>query len=316
MIREYDYDDVLLTPLTSNVNSREDVNFTFNFLGKKRYPIFSAPMKNVSEVEIIRLLDRLKCIGILHKFDTLENRLESVDILARDLEMFGVACGLNETDFAVEATKRGANFICIDIANGGIKALADMIKRLKDLGVNNIMSGNVATYSGVSQLVNAGSEFIRVGVGSGKVCWTRNVTGVGRPQLSALKECKGIYKYFPNTILISDGGISNSGNAVKSFAFGAKAVMLGSVLARAKELNNEYYYGMASKKLQKEFYGANKSVEGTVIPVTEHYPLSDIIDEFVYGVKSACTYLDCSDYKYIANNAIPIEVSRSAIKEL
>lgn len=695
MTRELDYDDVLLLPRTSLVNSREDVNFTFDFLGKRRYPIFSAPMKNVSEVEIIRLMERLNCIGILHKFDTLDNRLESIDILARDLELFGVACGLNEFDFAIEATKRGASFICIDIANGGIKALPDMIKHLKDVGIENIMSGNVATFEGVSQLVTAGSNLIRVGVGclgansrillsngmykniedivvgdeiidgkgrptkviskemtgikkvkkyrnnsfhlpiyatdnhnflvgdcnsvskstrmsrgykaillhkypqkivwkecdtikqdcllfpryisfnmpnsfripimkralgnwrsgytykedfilepsydsgyilgtflgdgsahcpiykgnkrgsltwffgknesnivdklsnslyrvtgkyphiseqsnvilvrfyhkpfaeflngfgkstnkhlpenllvnnreylqgiydglldsdgsiclkngknrvtfssssikltelfctlslmlgkglplvnqrkptvstlknidinnvsinylsknlintsyrevreyrivklmekentdlfipvydievdsnehsfiannmivhnSGKVCWTRNVTGVGRPQLSALKECKNIYKYYPNTILISDGGISNSGNAVKSFAFGARAVMLGSVLAKAEELNNEYYYGMASRKLQKEFYGANKSVEGTIIPVTEHYPLSDIIEEFVYGVKSACTYLNCPDYKCIGTNAQPVEVSRSAIKEI
>lgn len=316
MRKEYDYDDVLLLPKPSNVNSREEVNVEFDFLEKKRLPIFSAPMKNVSTLDMVMLLDHYKCIGVLHKFDTIKSRLDSVEYLNKHTEIFGVACGIDEIEFAIEATKRGASFICIDLANGYINSLQNTIKTLRDSGVENIMTGNVATYLGAYRLVEAGAKYIRVGIGSGKVCTTRNITGIGRPQLSALADCKWVHTDFPDVVLISDGGVSNSGNAVKSFAFGADAVMLGSVLAKATELNNTHYFGMASKELQKEFYGYTKSVEGINIPVKEHVPLAEILSEFIYGIKSACTYLDCTSYRNIADNTTAVEVSRSAIKEL
>lgn len=314
---EYDYDDILLLPKPSKINSREEVNVEFNFLGKKRFPIFSAPMKNISTLDMVMLLDHYKCIGILHKFESIQTRLYFTDYLSKNTEIFGVACGVDEIDFAIEATKRGASFICIDLANGYIKALQDTIKTLRDSGVENIMTGNVATADGVYNLFKSGARFVRVGIGSGKVCTTRNITGIGRPQLSALQDCDWARSNFPEKVMIiSDGGVANSGNAVKSFAFGADAVMLGSVLAKATELNNKYYYGMASKELQKEFYGHTKSVEGTIIPVTEHIPLAEILSEFIYGIKSACTYLNCSSYKDIVSNSTSVEVSRSAIKEI
>ncbi len=315
MNQEYDYDDVLILPKASSVNSRDDVDVSFYFLGRKRFPIFSAPMKYVSTKELVELLDKFQCIGVLHKFGSLDERLLSVDYLAKNADLFGVACGMDEIDFAIEATKRGASFICIDMANGYVSSLQDTIKHLRDSEVDNIMTGNVVDYSGISALVSAGARYIRVGIGSGKVCTTRNVTGIGRPQLSAISNCQWIHHDFPDIILISDGGVSNSGNAVKSFAFGADAVMLGSVLAVAEELGNEFYEGMASKELQKEFYGYTKSVEGIRIPVTEHKPLAEILSEFIWGIKSACTYLNCNSYKEITNNAIAIEVSRGAIKE-
>lgn len=315
MHQEYDYDDILLIPKPSTVNSREEVNVEFNFLGKKRLPIFSAPMRNVSTVDMVMLLDHYKCIGVLHKFDTVKHRLDSVEYLNKHTEIFGVACGIDEVDFAIEATKRGADFICIDLANGYINSLQDVIKTLRDSGVDNIMTGNVATYLGAYNLAKAGAKYIRVGVGSGKVCTTRNITGIGRPQISAIADSQLVHADFSDTIVIADGGISNSGNAVKSFAFGADAVMLGSILAKATELNNDHYYGMASKELQKEFYGHTKSVEGITIPVTEHIPLAEILSEFVYGIKSACTYLNCKSYKQI-NFSDAVIVNRSAIKEL
>jgi GMP reductase len=313
---EYDYDDVLILPKPSSVNSREDVNVKFDFLGRKRFPIFSAPMKNISTLQMVKLLDSYSCIGILNKFDTETNRLNAVDILAKDTEIFGVACGLEEINFAIEATKRGASFICLDIANGYISRLQDTIKTLRDSEVDNVMAGNVVTYQGAYYLGSAGAKYIRVGIGSGKVCTTRNVTGIGRPQLSAVADCAWIHEDFPDTIVISDGGISNSGNAVKSFSYNADAVMLGSILAKASELNLSSYLGMASKELQREFYGYSRSVEGISIPVVEHLPLAEILSEFIYGIKSACTYLNCDSYEKINKNSITVEVSRSAIKEL
>lgn len=321
----YDYDSVLIRPKLSNIESRDHVNFrrtiyTVNnvFTHTNVVPIISAPMKGISGVDLVSKLAELGGIGIYHRFDDLETRKTNIHALSLDANKsnIGIAIGISgekELELANYIYDQNFDIICVDIANGYLRKIGDTLDYLRNKGFNNIIAGNVVTREGVDFLYEYGANLIRVGIGGGSVCSTRNVTGIGYPQLSAIEDCdKTKYREFVN--LVSDGGVKNSGNAVKSFAVGADFVMLGRYLAQSEEAeNNGRIVGMASRSIQN---GSVKSVEGLELNIEgEKRPLEELFNEFVYGVKSACTYLNCSDYIDIRHNAEFIS-AEGAIKQL
>ena len=294
-----DFDDVLLVPKFSGVNSREKVDISVRLSNHLTLdiPIIGSPMKGIMGINLVKELDKLGGIGILHRFWDLvfdwENDLEQLQG-----HNFGVAIGLNDP-LLPNALDSGANIICIDVANGYLESVlrytenvATMVRQKGYYSL--VMVGNVATATGARSLSDAGADLIRVGIGSGNLCTTRNITGVGVPQLTALRLASSITEgkdILPK--MVADGGIRNSGDAVKAFAFGADVVMLGSLLATTYESsNNGIIYGMASRAMQEEYYHSVKSVEGIEQRVTPRQSLAEFIDEFTWGIKSACTYLD------------------------
>ena len=302
-----DFDDVLLTPSQSKVNSREDVDISVHLGGDLvlDIPIIGSPMKGIMGINLIKELSRLGGIGILHRFYD-DGREWEGNLIELGLEkQFGVAIGIDKIEIAKIALSAGAKIICIDVANGYLESVIKFVDEISCYIVNNdykciVMAGNVVTHDGLWWLYQAGATLIRVGIGSGNLCTTRNVTGVGMPQLTAINDCASInvnkkdgrYRN-TNPRIVADGGIRNSGDAVKAFAFGADVVMLGSLLATTYESsNNGIIYGMASRKLQDEYYHSVKSVEGIEQQVTPKQTLAEFIDEFTWGIKSACTYLD------------------------
>jgi hypothetical protein len=180
------------------------------------------------------------------------------------------------------------------------------------------MAGNVVTHKGAENLYAEGVDLIRVGIGSGMQCRTREQTGVGYPQLSAIDDCSKIHRrekgyliYKENIpimdkapwITISDGGIINSGNAVKSLATGADACMLGTILGTTFESDhNGIIRGMASREHQLEVYGKVKSVEGTETSILKARSLEELITEWSYNIKSACTYMDAKNLTELKTN--------------
>ena len=322
-----DYDDVLLVPEHSYIKSRKDVNI---FITNKKYmPIFSAPMKGISNVPFIKELSKLGGIGILHRFFSTEaERLESI-IQLKVTKNYGISIGINqwkkELVFVKLAVENGAKFICIDTATGHMQRTIDSVYLLNEYRKENnfnfeIISGNVATYEGSYHLAQAGSDFIRVGIGGGSVCSTRNATSVGVPDLTAIQDCSSIKNLYPNVKIIADGGIKNSGNAIKAFVFGADYVMIGSLFGKSKESNNGgIVHGMSSYKLQNEMGKHLKSNEGLVIqiPQEEIRPLKEIYEEFTWGIKSGLSYLDCSDINELHNQEVTyIKTGNGTLKKL
>lgn len=317
MQRGYDFDDLLLVPRASSINSRDavDLSVTFDHL-KLDIPIIASPMKGIISLELIEKLSDLGGIGIQHRFYTASNnRIIDTKYLSKNTT-FGVAVGLNDNYYKT-ALDLGADIICVDIANGYLSNLIDFVEEISSYINNNnygslVMSGNIVTSLGAVNLFNAGVDIIRVGIGSGGLCTTRNYTGVGVPQLTAISNSISKTKLWYS---VADGGIRNSGDAVKALAMGADAVMIGSLFGNTYEsAHNGIMYGMASRKLQEEYYHGVKSVEGMEKAVSKNISLETLISEFVYGIKSACTYLDASNLKELKANAVFIEAGTGSIK--
>lgn len=294
---ELDFDDVLLLPSLSDIISRELVDLSINLSGKLKLniPIIASPMRGIISTDIIKGLSLLGGIGILHRFYDNMDKLETDVKIIREYK-YGLAVGLGELDKVYLAIDNNVDIICIDVANGYLKSVRDFSSTVKNIIIERnssvlLMSGNVVTSEGINSLVDSGVDLVRVGIGSGQLCTTRYIAGVGRPQLSAIADCHTEKGY-----IVADGGIRTSGDAVKAFVFGADLVMIGSLFAQTYESANDgIIYGMASRKLQEEYYHGVKSVEGISREERKSKSLQEFITEFIYGIKSACTYLNASN---------------------
>lgn len=305
-----DFDFFYLTPKhgTSELSSRTQPSLDSGFLGL--YPLFSSPMKAISEKELVIEMGKLNCLGILHRFDSLEKRRSDIDDISKHNVPFGIAIGINDFEYelgvAEYAVKRGAVMIVLDIANGYLQRLKYIGYTLRDsFPAVGLMTGNVITKNGAETLMSYGFDFIRVGIGGGSNCKTREITGVGRNNMAAIMDCS-----YVDSNIVADGGITEPGKAVKAFACGANFVMLGSALAHANESKNDgKIFGMASMRNHLENNKQIKSIEGFDSNVTKpRQPLKEIIDEYLWGIKSACTYLDCWTYKDIQHNSNIVRV--------
>jgi len=312
-VRKYkmnDYDKYHLVPKErSFVSSREEVNMHSMLYGL--YPFMSSPMKGVSGSKLVIEMGRNNCLGILHRFEVFSEREKMVRDVAKANVPFGIAIGMggNQEEFQKElsyakfAIERGAILICLDVANGYIPQHEDRGKQLREEFPDiALMSGNVVDYSGAEYLYKSGFDFVRVGIGGGSNCSTRAITGVGRNQLEAVQDCS-----HSGAWVVSDGGITQVGNAVKSFAFGADYCMMGTAFAWSLEAENDgELSGMASLKNHIVNNKTIKSIEGftTEIDNSKKLPLKEIIDQFIWGTRSACTYLNCKDYKELSSKAL------------
>lgn len=227
----------------------------------------------------------------------------------------------------------GADFIVVDAAHGhseGVLQAVRAIKRaLPDLIV---IGGNVATREGVRDLVEAGADGIRVGLGSGSICTTRVISGVGVPQLSAILECAEEAARHKVPIL-ADGGIRYSGDIVKALAAGGSAVMLGNLLAGCEEAPGEIeiyrnraykvYRGMGSLGAMREgasdrYYQADPRrivPEGVEGRVPYRGPLAETIYQLVGGLRAGMGYLGASNLAELRQKARFIRITNSGLRE-
>jgi IMP dehydrogenase/GMP reductase len=308
-----DYDLIHLVPKErSKLRSRSQVDLRSSLYGL--YPLISSPMKGISGSALVEEMGYNNCLGILHRFNTIENRIAEINEVGMCHVPFGVAIGFgkNIEDFkdvelriAEIAVKKGAILIVLDVANGYLPQHEECGKMLRDKFPNiALMSGNIITQEGALYLQNCGFDYVRVGIGHGANCITRKATGVGRNQLAAIKDCSAI-----DVHLVVDGGIDESGKAVKSFACGAEFAMLGRLLAESFEAEHTgVLYGMASTHNMIENGIEIKSVEGKETIVEKTKPLREILTEFLWNIRSGCTYLDADHYMKLQDKAALVGV--------
>jgi GMP reductase len=200
-------------------------------------------------------------------------------------------------------------FLCIDVANG---YMTDLIKTCHKIRTKfptvTIMAGNVVTQDGVKDLIVDGTvDVVKVGIGSGSVCTTRKITGVGYPQFSAVMECAE-KAHELGCHIISDGGISVPGDISKALCAGADFVMIGSMLGGHDvspgdviHENGKMFkltYGMSSKVANDKYAGGlghYKAPEGKVVKVPMKGKLTNTLQRIEGGIRSTCTYIGAEE---------------------
>lgn len=295
--RAHEFSDVLMVPIPSRIGSR-DMPVLVTYAGYE-LPFMASPMRGIVGTKLIKEMDFLGGIGFLHKFWRYDD-----DFLRAFEELegtnFGMALGINlyRLEYAAEAS-----MILLDVANGYSKDILKVVAKIKTAYPNKILiAGNVVTREGAVALTAHGADLIRVGIGNGSLCTTRDVTGIGYPQLSAISECAEV------ATVIADGGMKSSGDMAKALAAGAVFCMLGSPLAKAYESSNGgTIYGMASAKLHFEIGKHPKSIEGIEKEVEKVDSLKNILNQYTYGIKSSMTYLNASTLEELRENVIWVE---------
>jgi IMP dehydrogenase len=305
------FDDVLLMPARSGIYSRKNIDLTSWVTNHVRVevPIISANMPSVTGPKMAIAMAQHGGFGILHRFNTVEEAVKDWKdsyFPGGATPFCGVSLGVGADTYyrLQELYNAGARIFCIDVAHGHHDRVLDMIQYVRQ-GYNDsvVIAGNVATYDGAFDLAEAGADAIKVGIGPGAACTTREVTGFGVPQVTALIDCSQIKNDFPNVKIIADGGIKNSGDIVKALVFGADTVMLGRLLAGVNE--SPYpgiYFGNASSRVKD--YRAPEGIEGTV---EQTGSLEDTLKSLAWGIKSGLSYagahsifdLHENDLKYV-----------------
>jgi IMP dehydrogenase len=323
------FDDVLLVPCHSDVRSRRDPLLESLLVRGAPFsiPLISANMDTVTEARMAIAMNQMGGLGILHRFASIEDQLSMVDeCKTAGVDRIAASIGVGD-DFRERAEKlvaAGVSILTIDIAHGHSVMMTETLSWVKDrFAAIQVIAGNVATPEASLDLIAAGADAIKVGIGPGSMCTTRIITGCGVPQLTAIALCSEACRE-RGVPVIADGGIRNSGDVVKAFAAGAHAVMLGSMLAGTMEAPGEIkngrkqYRGMASKAAQVSWRGGvpeGMAPEGESTTVSIKGQVRDVVLEIMGGVRSGMSYLNANSVHEICEKARFIEVSPAGIRE-
>lgn len=323
------FDDVLIMPKRSDVRSRREPSLNSRLTRKLSVetPIISANMDTVTEQDMAIAMHQLGGLGILHRFMSTEQQVAMIQaVKAAGAKIISASIGVGEDskDRAKSVIAAGVNVITIDIAHGHSVQMMETMKWLKDTYPHvEIIAGNLATPEAAKDLIEAGADAIKVGIGPGSMCTTRIITGCGVPQLTAIALCAEVAEAYQVPV-IADGGIRTSGDIVKAFAAGASTVMLGSMLAGTLETPGELkqgrkqYRGMASKAAQVSWRGGvpeGMAAEGesTFVNIKGH--VKDVILEITGGIRSGMSYINATSVAEIREKADFIEMSNHGSSE-
>ena len=312
--------------------------------------VTAKPGINVSEAKKILQENRIEKLPLVDEKGLVKGLITSKDIMNADnypaaskdkkgRPLVGAAVGvkgdfMERTEALLEA---GADVIVVDIAHGHSDNAINTVRLIKKAFLTSeLIAGNVATAQGAEDLIKAGVDAVKVGVGSGSICITRVITGSGVPQLTAVLDCAKIGKKYDIPI-ISDGGVRTSGDATKALAAGASTVMIGGILGGTDEspgspvMRNgkrfKIYRGMAS------FYASlgRKSKETGAVSISEDLndyvaegveamvpykgSVMDIIKQMTGGIRSGLSYCGANTIQQMQENAEFMKMSRAGFVE-
>jgi GMP reductase len=213
--------------------------------------------------------------------------------------------------------------ICLDVANGYTERFVDFLKRLRDTYPNLvIMAGNVVTGEMVEELILSGADIVKIGIGPGSVCTTREKTGVGYPQLSAIIECADAGHGLGGHVC-ADGGCTSPGDVAKAFAAGADFIMLGGMLSGHDECLGEVieedgqkfkrFYGMSSAEAMEKYHGSvaeYRASEGRSVNVPYRGAVKNTVLDILGGIRSTCTYVGAQRLKELSKRTTFIRVTK------
>jgi len=334
-----DYSDVLLRPKRSPLTSRKDVKLErkFKFYHSPKtwegIPIMSANMATSGTFEMARFLSKFKLITTFHKYYSIKEYKKFFKTF-NNPDYIAYSLGIRDEDFKklykMKKNKLLDNFsfICIDVPNGYLERFSEKVTELRKLCPEHIIiAGNVVTNEMTEELIFAGADIVKIGVGPGSACTTRKMTGVGYPQLSAVIECAdaahGISNEQGGGLVIADGGQQFPSCVAKAFCGGADFNMMGSMFSgydqsggKLVEKNGQKYkeyFGSSSNKAMKEFYGrkdSHRASEGREILMPYKGDMTDFIQDLFGSLRSTGTYIGARKLKEFSKRATFIRVNR------
>ena len=351
---QLDFSDVLIKPRRSSIDSRSKVDITRVYKFKWcPYPItgtgiMQANMGTIGNFAVSRKMLENGLFACLHKYHSVEDLISFYDELVnpKDVKHWSpipvwhrCLLGIGLRDDGIEKLRAinkalgiqvGVKF---DVPNGYIPQVKEKIIELrKEFPEMFIMVGNVVTGDITEDLILSGADCVAVGIGPGGQCLTREQTGCGRPQLSAIIECADA-AHQVGGMVCGDGGITCPGDLGKAFGAGADFIMIGSMFAGTDEadgelitkhiISNEYdiehdcpcleekkfkqFYGMSSTLAQEKFGNGKPSYrasEGRVTLIPYVGPVDDVIEELLGGLRSTMTYLGAWKLKNIPKQCV------------
>lgn len=320
----YTFDDVALVPQYNNIPSRTEPSLDtwLTCDTKMKIPLLASPMDTVISEELADVLLEEGSYPIYHRFTTHETQLNWVKKYEGKTY---VSCGLKHFDETRALLDAGAIGVCVDIAHGHSHLMFEFIEKLKKHHPkHSIIAGNVCTAMAYHDLVNAGADAVRVGIGPGAACTTRMVTGFGVPQFTAIRECAKVADKL-RIPLIADGGIRTSRDVVLALAAGASSVMIGKLFAltpesAAKKEKDKTgrlmakYRGQASEDFQNNFYGGLKDktvAEGIDFWAEVKESALGLINRLLGGIRSGLTYGGARNIKELQRKADFVAVTQS-----
>lgn len=327
-----DFRDVLIRPKRSVLKTRADVTLEREFKFKHTQtvwhgvPIIASNMDHTGTFNMAKTLAEHRLLTALDKFIPLEDWKNFSDEQPRLFSSSFVSVGITESDFEkLEKITQFADvsFICLDVANGYTERFVSCLEHLREKYPSTvIMAGNVVTGEMVEELILSGADIVKIGIGPGSVCTTREKTGVGYPQLSAIIECADA-AHGLGGLVCADGGCSMPGDVAKAFAAGADFVMLGGMLAGHDECLGEVieehgkkfkrFYGMSSTEAMERHHGTvadYRASEGRSVNVPYRGPVKNTILDILGGIRSTCTYVGAHRLKELSKRTTFIRVTR------
>ena len=328
-----DFKDVLIRPKRSTLTSRSEVDITreFRFLhSPEQYhaiPIVAANMDTTGTFEMARALAKHQISTALNKHytgDELEHFFTEESLNAPVFYTLGISS--DEFDQLVrlqEKTDNAIKYLCLDVANGYTEAFVAFVSKVREaFPFAVIMAGNVVTGDMTEELILAGADIVKVGIGPGSVCTTRKMTGVGYPQLSAIIECADAAHGLGGRIC-ADGGCTTPGDIAKAFGAGADFVMLGGLLAGHEESGGETielngktfkrFYGMSSRRAMDQYAGGvafYRAAEGKEVLIESRGSVEHTVQEILGGLRSTCTYVGARRLRELTKRTTFIRVSQ------
>ncbi len=330
MKKAFTFDDVALVPQFNNIPSRTEPVLE-SWLTRKlkvHLPIVAANMDTVIGDELAEVLITNGTFPIFHRFSDYEKQVAWVK---KYKEKTFISSGIQKIKETQDLLELGAAGVCIDVAHGHSDQMFHYISELKKSHPDKeVIAGNVCTPMAYHDLVNAGADAVKVGVGPGAACTTRIVTGFGVPQFSAIWECAQVAEKL-RVPLIADGGIRGSRDLVLALAAGASTVMIGKLFAvtsqsaaqKRKDPENSKieqakYRGQASEDFQIDFYGGlkNKTVpEGVDFWADLSGTSQELINVLMGGLRSGLTYGGARNIKELQRKAEFVQVFNSYLAE-
>jgi len=329
---KFDFRDVLIRPKRSVLKTRADVSLEREFKFKHTkttwhgVPIIASNMDHTGTINMAKALAEHHLLTALDKFLPIDELKNLCDEHPRVLSSCFVSLGIAEADFKrliQIASFVQIPFICLDVANGYTEKFVSCLERIREEYPSTvIMAGNVVTGEMVEELILSGADIVKIGIGPGSVCTTREKTGVGYPQLSAIIECADAAHGLGGQVC-ADGGCTTPGDVAKAFAAGADFVMLGGMFAGHDESLGEVieengkkykrFYGMSSAEAMERHHGSvadYRASEGRSVNVPYRGPVKNTVLDILGGIRSTCTYVGAHRLKELSKRTTFIRVTR------